>query len=153
MTAEIQIEDRLAPFSEAFVADVVALARRVFDQVSPERMAWRMSNMPDLTCFLALAAGTPVGFKIGYALSEERYYSWLGGVDPDYRRRGIAAQLMIRQHAWAGERGYASVETRSEHTNIAMAQVNLAHGFTVSGTQAYPGRTQIIFSKGLDAGA
>jgi GNAT superfamily N-acetyltransferase len=153
MTTDIEIVDRLGPFSEEFIAEMVALARRVFVEVSPARMVWRMTNMPDLTCFLALVGGTPVGFKIGYAMSEDRYYSWLGGVDPDHRRRGIAAQLMERQHDWARSRGYTTIETRSEQTNVAMARVNLASGFVVCGMQSHPDRTQIFFSKSLADGA
>jgi GNAT superfamily N-acetyltransferase len=151
MTTEIAIVDRLAPFTEGFIDEMIALARRVFAEVSPARVAWRMTNMPDLSCFVALAGGAAAGFKIGYAMSEDRYYSWLGGVDPAYRRRGIAAQLMDRQHEWARSRGYRTIETRSDHDNVAMAQVNLASGFVVCGVHSQPGRTQILFAKTLSA--
>jgi RimJ/RimL family protein N-acetyltransferase len=65
------------------------------------------------------------------------------------RRRGIAAQLMVLQHAWLVERGYSVVETATNQENHAMTQVNLRHGFSICGVRSEPNRTQILFSKVL----
>jgi predicted GNAT superfamily acetyltransferase len=105
--------------------------------------------MPDVSVFLATSDSRLVGFKAGYAVGERKYYSWLGGVHPDFRRRGIAAELMQRQHRWLAERGYAVVETAVEQENTAMAQANLRHGFSVCGVRTEPQRVQILFSKPL----
>jgi hypothetical protein len=43
-------------------------------------------------------AGTLVGSKLGYAETSHRYYSWLGGLHPDFRQRGIGSCLMEQQH-------------------------------------------------------
>ena len=83
--------------------------------------------MPDVSALLAIAAGSIVGYKVGYAKSQRKYYSWLGGVDPEFRRRGIASELMQRQHEWIAARGYTVVETAADQNNTAMAQVNLRH--------------------------
>ncbi|MEM1081592.1 MAG: GNAT family N-acetyltransferase, partial [Pseudomonadota bacterium] len=34
--------------------------------------------------------GEAAGFKVGYPLSENTFYSWLGGVLPGYRQQGVA---------------------------------------------------------------
>ncbi len=105
--------------------------------------------MPDVSAFLAIAAGRIVGFKIGYAMSQRKYYSWLGGVDPAFRRRGVASELMERQHRWIAMRGYTVVETSANQENVAMAQVNLRHGFSVCGMRVEAARTQVLYSKSL----
>ena len=107
--------------------------------------------MPDVSAFLAIAAGRIVGYKVGYAKSQRKYYSWLGGIDPAFRRRGIASELMQRQHEWVAARGYAAVETAANQDNVAMAQVNLRHGFSVCGVHVEATRTQVLYSKSFGA--
>ena len=73
--------------------------------------------MPVFSCFCAEDSGRIVGFKAGYALKAGHYYRWLGGVDPEYRRQGIANELMLRQHSWLKEQGYGVVETGAVQDN------------------------------------
>ena len=139
----------LAPYTDEFIAEVVTLGKQVFEHTDADYVRWRMTHMPDLSTFTARAGSRLVGFKTGYAVSERRYYSWLGGVQPEYRRGGIASELMIRQHAWLTERGYADVETATDQHNAAMTRINIVHGFTICGMRTRPERTQILFSKAL----
>jgi ribosomal protein S18 acetylase RimI-like enzyme len=137
-----------APFGSNLIEDLAALGLLVFGE-SDLALAWRLSNMPDVSVFCARSQSRLVGFKAGYAMTERRYYSWLGGVHPDFRRRGIASALMDRQHAWLVERGYAVVETAANQENHAMAQANLRHGFSVCGLRTEPHRVQILYAKEL----
>ena len=43
----------------------------------------------------------PVGFFVGFELKPSIFFAWLYGVMPDFRRHGIASQLMDAAHAWA----------------------------------------------------
>lgn len=52
---------------------------------------------------LAQIQQRPVGFAIGYELKPGTFYCWLIGVIPDFRRSGIASQLMEAMSAWAAE--------------------------------------------------
>ena len=45
----------------------------------------------------------------------------------------------------------SSIETAANQENHAMARLNLAHGFSVSGVRSTPGKTQVLFSKQLDS--
>lgn len=139
----------LPPYSTATIDALFELSVHVFGQADRGHMSWRLTHMPDLSTFTARDDSRLVGFKTGYAMSDVRYYSWLGGVDDGYRRRGVAGELMRRQHAWLAERGYASVETGTDQENRAMARVNLAHGFTVCGMRTFPDRQHVLFSKQL----
>ena len=139
----------LPPYSADFVEDLIVLNERVFGRDDPDYLKWRLDRMPELSTFLASRNGRLIGFKIGYAMTAQRYYSWLGGVDPDNRRSGIASELMVRQHRWVFEQGYDRIETAADQTNTRMAALNLKHGFEVSELRVEPERTQILYLKRL----
>lgn len=45
---------------------------------------------------------SPIGFKLGYVIpGQHSFFSWLGGVHPRYRRRGIGQSLLDQQEAHA----------------------------------------------------
>ena len=49
----------------------------------------------DALLLIAYDGDSPIGFKLGYTLEDRHtFFSWLGGVDPDYRRQGIAQALL-----------------------------------------------------------
>ncbi|WP_447724112.1 N-acetyltransferase family protein [Sphingomonas koreensis] len=81
----------------------------------------------------ALADGELIAFKLGYRRGGALFYSWLGGVDPDFRRRGIADALGTLQHDTLAASGYRFVETRTRAANAAMLIVNLRAGFVITG--------------------
>jgi predicted GNAT superfamily acetyltransferase len=147
MTVEITLVQ--PPFEARLLQSLLDLSAGVFGQSNPAYVTWRIANMPDVSLFGATEAGALIGFKLGYAMTQEKYYSWLGGVRADCRRRGIAAELMRRQHAWLAQRGYRVVETAADQDNHAMARANLRHGFSICGMRAEPTRTQILYLKML----
>lgn len=75
-----------------------------------------------------------VGYKIGYQDRKSRFYSWLGGVYPEYRGQGIASELMLKQHEWCKQHGYAVVRTQTKNKWRSMLILNLRHGFNIVGT-------------------
>jgi predicted GNAT superfamily acetyltransferase len=138
-----------APFDPALLDEVTQLARAVFQEPTLD-LSWRLSVMPQATAVLARSQGRLVGFKLGYAMTESKYYSWLGGVHMSMRGSGVARQLMRHQHRWLRERGCTQVETATDPGNVAMARVNLQEGFTVCGSRHMPGRMQVLYLKLLD---
>jgi predicted GNAT superfamily acetyltransferase len=137
-----------APFDPALLREVTQLARTVFDEPTLA-LEWRLATMPHATAVLARSRGRLVGFKLGYAMTESKYYSWLGGVHPGARGSGVARQLMRHQHRWLTERGCALVETATDEGNVAMARINLREGFAVCGSRSEPGRSQVLYLKRL----
>lgn len=138
--------------SEARQSALLGLIHRVFGEAgasSDAKMSWRFAHMPVFSCFCAADGARIVGFKAGYALKAGHYYSWLGGVDPDYRRQGIANELMFRQHSWLREQGYEVVETGAVQDNHGMSTLNLQSGFTVVGRRSTPHGLSIIYEKRL----
>jgi GNAT superfamily N-acetyltransferase len=138
----------LPPFTDSQLADLATLSALVFPGPAITHR-WRLSRMPDASVFAAHDGEQLIGFKAGYALTEQRYYSWLGGVHPAWRRQGMAAQLADAQHRWLAQRGYTTVETASRAENHAMARMNLTLGFSIEGSKNEPEGLKVLWSKRL----
>ncbi len=140
----------VAPIPSRLINEVQSLSRELFGDAYVDRERdWRFKHMPYFTVFQARSGANLVGFKMGYAYTRTHYYSWLGGVDPTYRRNGIARELMNRQHAWLCANGYLTVETGARQSNFAMTQLNLASGFKIAGLRHKTDSMDIIFEKSL----
>ena len=147
----MQLLVRQDSFPPDFVDRLCACAETIFASASSERdeMVWRLENMPDAVTHYAEENNQLVGFKIAYATRSKRLYSWLGGVLPEYRRRGVGQALMDFQHAWAKERGYLNVETGTIKNNVPMMMLNLRCGFEIIGTYSRAGKTRVLMAKRL----
>lgn len=109
-----------------------------------------MKEKPDLQIDVAVDGEKMVGYKIGYALNREQFYSWLGGVDANYRNQGIASKLMEQQHLHAKESGYKAVQTKTKNKWRSMLILNIKAGFDIIGTYTDDeGEPKIILEKKL----
>jgi GNAT superfamily N-acetyltransferase len=90
-----------------------------------------------------------VGFKFGYAISQTRYLSWLGGVAASHRRQRVARALLERQHAWAEQRRFSVIETGTTSSNAAMLALNLSVGFEIIGSYAREATPRVVLQKRL----
>jgi GNAT superfamily N-acetyltransferase len=136
------------PVAPPTIEAIERLSRSLFDRYSPD-LSWRLEKMPLVSIVCARSGDELVGFKIGYAHGQFKYYSWLGGVHPEFRRQGVATRLSELQHSWAREQGFRSVETATDETNAAMTQVNLKCGFRMCGFKNRSQGIQVLFSKVL----
>ena len=122
---------------DALVGKLSGLCSHVFAEYGSfdfENVDWVLINMPDVSIQTASEDERLVGFKIGYAETPKRYYSYLGGVHETCRRRGIALQLAINQHDSVIGKGYEGIETGAINTNAPMINLNLSLGFRVIGS-------------------
>ena len=104
----------------------------------------------NLVSFLALDGNRVVGFKIGYEYANDTFYSWLGGVHADYRGKGIASELMHRQHEKVKALGYLKVRTISRNKRREMLLLNIKFGFDVIETfTSEKGTHKIVLEKEL----
>lgn len=110
----------------------------------------KMGGKPKLLFNLALDGQKLVGYKIGYELHQTKFYSWLGGVDPEYRNHGIASTLMHQQHRHLKQHGYTSVQTKTMNKWRGMLILNIKNGFNIVETyNDQNGRHKIILEKDL----
>lgn len=144
----IEFIQELHPTDSRLVAELENLSEAVFSEPVQD-IDWRLENMPCASVFSARYGNRLVGFKAGYAMSQTKYYSWLGGVHEEFRRQGIASGLMRLQHEWLRERGFEVVETSANQENISMSEANLRQGFVACGIRREPHRVQILFNKSL----
>ena len=69
----------------------------------------------------------PIAFKIGYQRHPDgSFYSWMGGVLPNYHRKGVANKLADYQETWAKKNGYTSIriQTRVKHKAMLALAIN-----------------------------
>ena len=112
---------------------LLALCRSVFPDFTDAYLLDRLPRLHDPILWLAVDEGAWKAFKLGYRRGSELLYSWLGGVAPELRGRGVAGELMQLQHADAAGSRYRFVETRTRAANNAMIVLNLRHGFQIAG--------------------
>ncbi len=117
------------PLLSNFKDSLMDLVLTVFPEIDEEDTIWRLHSMPDLTCWCIHEEDQMVAFKIGYAIQIRHYYSWLGGVHPEWTRRGFARQLMNCQHDWLIDNDYTHVDTCIRGHNTAMQKLNVTSGF------------------------
>ncbi|GIN39356.1 GNAT family N-acetyltransferase [Heyndrickxia oleronia] len=110
----------------------------------------KMASKPQLLVITAMDGKKVIGYKIGYAIDKNKFYSWLGGVDPNYRKHGIASMLMEKQHQYLKENGYKVVQTKTMNKWRNMLILNIKNGFDVIDTYTdKKGLHKIILEKNL----
>jgi len=127
---------------------IIKLHTRIFCE--SDDLAGRLREKPELRIDVALDEDKVIGYKIGYALNREQFYSWLGGVDAEYRNLGIASELMEQQHRFAKESGYKAIQTKTKNKWRSMLILNIKCGFDIIGTYTdSEGEPKIILEKSL----
>jgi predicted GNAT superfamily acetyltransferase len=128
--------------------ELLDLCRVAFDGFSVEYLTSRLPHVDAPSLVTArFANGSLAGFKLGYRRGTALFYSWLGGVHPDARRQGVAAELMRLQHAQAKSRGFTTVETRTRVANNAMLILNLKSGFQIHGFEVDPSGHKVVIQR------
>ncbi|WP_462172944.1 GNAT family N-acetyltransferase [Pseudoalteromonas xiamenensis] len=90
----------------------------------------RLANAKMLP-LVAYHRGKPIAYKLGYALNEDTFYSWLGAVIPAYRGRGIARALLLRQEAWCEAEGFSAIEVKTMNQFKTMLQMLISHDYHI----------------------
>ncbi len=93
----------------------------------------------------------PVGLFLGFELKPTVFFAWFYGVLPDFRRQGIASQLMEAVHAWARQNEYESVRMECHNQHRPMLHLAIATGYDIVGMRWDPDRGDnlVIFEKVL----
>jgi GNAT superfamily N-acetyltransferase len=100
---------------------------------------------------VARIADRPVGFFLGFELKPTVYFAWFYGVLPQYRRQGIASQLMDAVHSWARQHEYESVRFECHNQHRPMLHLAIALEYDIVGIRWDPDRGEnlVIFEKVL----
>ncbi len=129
------------------------LHESIFTTQSSDSISEELFSRPQFLILVAVNDDRVIGYKIGYQDQKHLFYSWLGGVYPEYRGQGVASELMLQQHEWCKNHGYTVVRTQTKNKWRNMLILNLRHGFDVVGTyNDEKGEPKIILEKWLSGG-
>ncbi|MFK7847269.1 MAG: GNAT family N-acetyltransferase [Rhodothermales bacterium] len=86
----------------------------------------------DLLMLIAYQGAEPIGFKIGYRLNDETFYSAKGGVLAAYRRKGVARLMLYDMIARVKKKGYTGFAYDTfPNKDPGMTILGLHEGFQV----------------------
>ncbi len=97
---------------------------------------------------VAYCENQAIGFKLGYLIPEtEKFFSWLGGVRPDYRRQGIAQALLIHQEHFAHGLGVPSIYFTTYDRFPAMIQLGKKNEYRLIKSEMDDGEMKFWYEK------
>jgi GNAT superfamily N-acetyltransferase len=143
------IIDRVGPED---LPGIVKLYNQIFrpnrDLASFER---RFQGRYNILQLVAQVDEQPVGFFLGFELKPMVFFAWFYGVLPDWRRQGIASQLMEAVHSWAKQNDYDSIRFECHNQVRPMLHLAIASGYDIVGIRWDPDRGDnlVIFEKVL----
>ncbi|MDN5216428.1 GNAT family N-acetyltransferase [Fulvivirgaceae bacterium BMA12] len=116
------------------IVDVVKLSMQIpeFHQPHQENeYRLRLEDTPHLIA-IAFSKNAAVGFKVGYQRENDgSFYSWMGGILPDFRRKGVARLLADYQENWARQQGYHTIKMKTRNRLKPMLYFALGNGFNI----------------------
>jgi len=102
---------------------------------------------------VARLADRPVGFFLGFELKPTVFYAWFYGVIPEFRRQGIASQLMDAVHSWARQNDYEAIRFECHNQHRPMLHLAIAKEYDIVGIRWDPdrGANLVLFERSLTA--
>ena len=129
---QVKFESYEGPLPKAVLSDLTRLNGDVFKlNETEDGLAAFFASKDRLLTITASKNGQLVGYKIGFAKSDDRFESWRGAIAEQARRQGVAAELMRLQHAHCLENGFRTIETVTNADNRPMLILNLKSGFNI----------------------
>jgi GNAT superfamily N-acetyltransferase len=136
--------------------DELPLIVQLFNQIyrparDAESFQRRYRGRYNVLQMIARIGQQPVGFFVGFELKPTVFYAWFYGVMADWRRQGIASQLMDAVHEWASQHGYEAIRFECHNQHRPMLHLAIAHGYDIVGIRWDPDRADnlVIFDKVL----
>jgi GNAT superfamily N-acetyltransferase len=138
---------------DAEVPLVADLYSRIFKPPrGPDFFRRRFLGRHNALMLVASIEERPVGFFVGFELKPDVFFVWLYGVLPDFRRHGVATQLVEAAHAWAKGHDYQHVRLECHNQHRPTLHTAIAHGYDIVGIRWDSDRDSnlVIFEKVLE---
>ena len=100
----------------------------------------RFRGRHNILRMIARIQDRPVGFFLGFELKPATFFAWFYGVLPDFRRQGIASQLMDAVHEWAKDHEYESIRLECHNSARAMLHLAIDMNYIIAGIRWEPER-------------
>jgi|UniRef100_UPI0040476598 GNAT superfamily N-acetyltransferase len=119
---------------EASLAELLWVHERIFEFPGKASLSFYQDRLQHRLSLALVAVweGELAGFKVGYQSElPETFYSWMGGVRPEFRGKRIATALAEEQERWAKAQGFTSVFFKTRNRFPAMIQFGIKRGFKI----------------------
>lgn len=119
----------------ASIEEVVAMSNQIPEFEAPHGAGEYYKRLSGVEHIILLAEwdGIPAGFKVGYAKNDRIFYSWMGGVLPEFRGRGTASALAAAQEARLRPLACKTIELKTRNCHRGMLIFALRSGFHITG--------------------
>ena len=150
--SEILLDNELQ-IKQGTINEIVLLSKQIPEfEKSYEKSEYekRFENTQHLI-LIAYYFEKPIGFKVGYQI-DDYFYTWMGGVLPEFRNRNIAKKLAQKQEEWIKENGYAKIKLKTRNKHKSMLHFALSNGFKIIGFEPNENKeeSRIILEKKVD---
>jgi GNAT superfamily N-acetyltransferase len=136
--------------------DELPLIARLYNQIirpprDVESFQRRYRGRYNILQLVARLQDRPIGFFLGFELKPSVFFAWFYGVLPEFRRQGIASQLMDAVHSWAKQNEYESIRFECHNQHRPMLHLAIAMGYDIVGIRWDPDRGDnlVMFEKML----
>lgn len=119
---------------EGTIEQSVELSKLIpeFDDPYPKEEYEKHFSKTQYLILIAFYKNKPVGFKAGYEI-DGAFYSWMGGVLPNFRNKHIAKKLAEKQQEWTKQNGFTKIKLKTKNKHKAMLLFALSDGFIITG--------------------
>ena len=131
---------------------IVEMYNRIFRPARDEdSFLRRYRGRFNILQMIARIEDKPVGFFLGFELKPTVFFSWFYGVLPEFRRQGVASQLMDAVHDWAKQQEYDAIRFECHNQHRPMLHLAIALEYDIVGIRWDPDRGDnlVIFEKVL----
>ena len=134
--------------------DIVRLYNQIFRPMRDlESFRRRFLGRYNVLQLVARINERPVGFFLGFELKPAVFFAWFYGVLPEFRRQGIASQIMEAVHAWSRQNDYEAIRFECHNQHRPMLHLAIAKEYDIVGMRWDPdrGANLVLFEKSLSA--
>ena len=135
------------------LGEIVRLYNQIFRPARDvESFQRRYRGRYNILQLIARIGNRSVGFFLGFELKPGCFFAWFYGVVPEYRRQGIASQLMDAVHEWARQNDYDTLRFECHNQHRPMLHLAIAKEYDIVGIRWDPDRGDnlVLFEKGLN---
>ncbi len=142
----------IVPVGPTELGLIVELFNGVFSPTRDEAFFQRrFQGRHNVSILVAMLGERPVGLVVGFELTPTTYFNWICGVLPEFRRQGVATQLMRGQQAWAQDHHYRIIRFECQNQHRPMLHTAITEGYDLIGIRwdIDAARNMVIFEKDL----
>ncbi|MBT4576011.1 MAG: GNAT family N-acetyltransferase [Candidatus Cloacimonetes bacterium] len=128
---------------EGTIQHAIQISKQIPELEDPYKQIEYEKRFKDKKYLILIAywKGKPAGFKVGYQI-EDHFYSWMGGVIPEFRNNKIASKMASFQQNYAKEKGFNKLKMKPRNKHKAMIQFAISDGFYITGFEEHKNKNE-----------